>query len=440
MARYGFDTQLVHGTKVYDDPANPVNPPVYTASTFAFPTADSSPQWDYARSGNPTRQFVETQIAQLETAGLDEADAAEVRSFAFASGLAAIHAILSTFAPGDVIVADKTVYGGTYSQLQDHFTRWGVTVRLVDFDDIAGVERAVAGTDEFAGDTSDVRATAHADAHVGNTSHANAHVGNTGADDAATVHITAKAVYFEALTNPLLALHDVAAVSEIAHRYGAISIVDNTFLTPYLLRPLEFGADVVLHSATKYLGGHSNVIAGLATVRGKDLADRVYFAQNRLGGILSPRDSEVLRTGIQTLALRLDRQSASAQIVAEALAADSRVKTVHYPGLAEAGTPTAEAARTLGITAFGGVLSFEVTHEVNPLAVLDGLKLFTRAVSLGAVESLAEYPARMTHFEIPKPQRLEFGITDELLRISVGIENVNDLLADLHQALNAAAA
>ncbi|NEG89076.1 trans-sulfuration enzyme family protein [Bifidobacterium aerophilum] len=408
MARYGFDTQLVHGTRVYDDPANPVNPPVYTASTFAFPTADSSPQWDYARSGNPTRQFVETQIARLETAGLDEDAVADVRSFAFASGLAAIHAILSTFAPGDVIVADKTVYGGTYSQLQDHFTRWGIVVRLVDFDDVDGVERAVAGTGEFAG----------AD----------------GADGA-----VAKAVYFEALTNPLLALHDVAAVSEIAHRHGAISIVDNTFLTPYLLRPLEFGADVVLHSATKYLGGHSNVIAGLATVRGKDLADRVYFAQNRLGGILSPRDCEVLRTGIQTLALRLDRQSASAEIVARTLADDDRVKTVNYPSLAEAGSPTAEAARTLGVTAFGGVLSFEVADGIDPLAVLDGLHLFTRAVSLGAVESLAEYPARMTHFEIPKPQRLEFGITDELLRLSVGIENVDDLLADLRQALDAAA-
>lgn len=408
MARYGFDTQLVHGTRVYDDPANPVNPPVYTASTFAFPTADSAPQWDYARSGNPTRQFVETQIARLETAGLDEDAVADVRSFAFASGLAAIHAILSTFAPGDVIVADKTVYGGTYSQLQDHFTRWGIVVRLVDFDDVDGVERAVAGTGEFAGKD-----------------------GAAGA--------VAKAVYFEALTNPLLALHDVAAVSEIAHRHGAISIVDNTFLTPYLLRPLEFGADVVLHSATKYLGGHSNVIAGLATVRGKDLAGRVYFAQNRLGGILSPRDCEVLRTGIQTLALRLDRQSASAEIVARALADDDRVKTVNYPALAEAGSPTAEAARTLGVTAFGGVLSFEVADGIDPLAVLDGLRLFTRAVSLGAVESLAEYPARMTHFEIPKPQRLEFGITDELLRLSVGIENVDDLLADLRQALDAAA-
>lgn len=438
MARYGFDTQLVHGTRVYNDPANPVNPPVYTASTFAFPTADSSPQWDYARSGNPTRLFVETQIAQLESAGLDEAAAADVRSFAFASGLAAIHAVLSTFAPGDVIVADKTVYGGTYSQLQDHFTRWGIVVRLVDFDDIAGVERAVAGTGEFAGDSagaagaSGVAATGANDVADANASGA--------ASDGTTANVTAKAVYFEALTNPLLALHDVAAVSEIAHRYGAISIVDNTFLTPYLLRPFEFGADVVLHSATKYLGGHSNVIAGLVTVRDKELGNRVYFAQNRLGGILSPRDCEVLRTGIQTLALRLDRQSASAQTVAEALAADPRVKTVHYPGLAAAGTPTAEAVRKLGVTAFGGVLSFEVADGVDPLAVLDGLKLFTRAVSLGAVESLAEYPARMTHFEIPKPQRLEFGITDELLRISVGIENVDDLLADLRQALDAASA
>ena len=400
MPRYGLDTQLVHGVRVTNDPANPVNPPVYTASTFAFPTADSAPAWDYARSGNPTRQGLEEQIAALETAGLTDAqrDAAPVRSFAFASGLAAIHAVLSIFRPGDVIVADKTVYGGTYSQLQDHFTRWGLVIRLVDFDDLDAVRRAVNGEGEFEGPS-------------------------------------AVATYGESLTNPLLALHDLAAVAEIAHEAGALSIVDNTFLTPYLLRPFEFGADVVLHSATKYLGGHSNVIAGVATVRGGDLADRVYFAQNRLGGILSPRDCEVLRMGLQTLGLRLERESDNAARVAQALAADARVKSVNYPALAADGSSNARAARRMGVTAFGGTLSFEVADGIDPLKVLDGLRLFTRAVSLGAVESLAEYPARMTHFEIPRERRLEFGITDELLRLSIGIENVDDLLADLDQAL-----
>lgn len=401
---YGLDTQLVHGIRVTDDPAGPVNPPVYTASTFAFPTADSAPAWDYARSGNPTRQGLEELVAALETADLDETDLAAVpaRAFAFASGLAAIHAVLSIFKPGDVVVADKTVYGGTYSQFQDHFTRWGLVVRLVDFDDLDALRRAVNGEDEFAGPA-------------------------------------AAATYCESLTNPLLALHDVAAVAEIAHAAGALAIVDNTFLTPYLLRPLSFGADVVLHSATKYLGGHSNVIAGVATVRGRELTDRVYFAQNRLGGILSPRDCDVLRMGLQTLGLRLERESASAERVARTLAADPRVKSVNYPSLAAEGSSNARAAERLGVSAFGGTLSFEVADGVDPLKVLDGLRLFTRAVSLGAVESLAEYPARMTHFEIPRERRLEFGITDELLRVSIGIENVEDLLADLDQALAAAA-
>ena len=404
MTRYGLDTQLVHGVRVTDDPAGPVNPPVYTASTFAFPTADASPAWDYARSGNPTRQGLEELIAALETSGLTDAqrDAAPTRSFAFASGLAAIHAVLSVFDPGDVIVADKTVYGGTYSQLQDHFTRWGLVIRLVDFDDLDTLEDAVAGRGDFAGPV-------------------------------------ARAVYFEALTNPLLALHDVAAVSRIAHAAGALAIVDNTFLTPYLLRPFEFGADVVIHSATKYLGGHSNVIAGVASVRGGQLADRVYFAQNRLGGVLSPRDCEVLRMGMQTLGLRVDRESESARRVAEALAADPRVASVRYPSLDPADSSNARAAARMGVTAFAGTLSFEVAKGIDPLRVLDGLRLFTRAVSLGAVESLAEYPARMTHFEIPRERRLEFGITDELLRLSIGIENVDDLLADLDQALDGAA-
>ena len=300
MAR--FNTQLVHGLPVNDNNTGAVNPPIYNSSTYAFESVESMPRWDYARSGNPTREFLEKQIAQLEHG---------TRGFAFGSGLAAIHAVLSIFQPGDRIIAGDNVYGGSYSQLNEHFNRWGLLVDSVDTCNLTDVERAVAGHD-------------------------------------ANGRFPAKAIYFETITNPLLKVNDVYAIAEIAHRYGAIVIVDNTFVTPYLQNPLDLGADIVLHSATKYLAGHSDVIAG-------------------------------------------------------------------------------------------GVLSFEVVKGIDPSDVLNNLRLFRLAVSLGAVESLAELPCRMTHFELPRDERLKVGITDELIRLSIGIEDARDLTEDLAQAFEKAA-
>ena len=386
MAR--FNTQLVHGLPVNDNNTGAVNPPIYNSSTYVFESVESMPRWDYARSGNPTREFLEKQIAQLEHGA---------RGFAFGSGLAAIHAVLSIFQPGDRIIAGDNVYGGSYSQLNEHFNRWGLLVDSVDTCNLTDVERAVAGHD-------------------------------------ANGRFPAKAIYFETITNPLLKVNDVYAIAEIAHRYGAIVIVDNTFVTPYLQNPLDLGADIVLHSATKYLAGHSDVIAGLVVTKDDRLGQRVYFAQNRLGGVLAPTECDSVRRGIQTLALRLERQQENAISVAKYLLNHPLVRNVYYPGLTDGENLVAK-----GLRGAGGVLSFEVVKGIDPSDVLNNLRLFRLAVSLGAVESLAELPCRMTHFELPRDERLKVGITDELIRLSIGIEDARDLTEDLAQAFEKAA-
>lgn len=380
-----LNTKLVHGVPVTDNATGAVNPPIYNSSTYAFESVESMPRWDYARSGNPMRDFLERQIAQLEHG---------VRGFAFASGLAAIHAVLSIFAPGERIVVGSNIYGGTYSLFNEHFNRWGLVSYPVDTQDLRELEHAIGGHGEQA---------------------------------------PAKAVYFETLTNPLLQVNDVHAIAEIAHKYGAIVIVDNTFVTPYLQQPLDLGADIVIHSATKYLACHSDVVAGLVAVANDILAARVYYSQNRLGGVLAPAECDAVRRGIQTLALRLERQQENALAVARHLDEHAAVARVHYPGL------HGEAVASKGLRGAGGVLSFEVREGVNPADVLNNLQTFRLAVSLGAAESLAEYPARMTHFELPRSERLKVGVTDELIRLAVGIEDVRDLIEDLDQALAIAA-
>ena len=390
-----FNTQLVHGVAVGDNATGAVNPPIYNSSTYAFDSVESMPHWDYARSGNPTREFLERQIAQLEHG---------THGYAFASGLAAITAVLSIFSPDDRIVVGRNIYGGTYSLFNEHFARWGLECSGADTQDFDTLERIIKGE---------------------------------GRDlDGHELDGPAKAVYFETLTNPLLQVNDVRRIASIAHRYGALVIVDNTFFTPYLQQPLDLGADIVLHSATKYLSGHSDVIAGLVVTADDALAQRVYFSQNRLGGVLAPAECDAVRRGIQTLSLRMDREQENALAVAKYLLTQPLVKTVHYPGLP--GSDDETSASDKGLRGFGGVLSFEVVQGVDPATVLNNLHVFRLAVSLGAVESLAELPCRMTHFELPREERLKVGITDELIRLSIGIEDVNDLIEDLGQALDKA--
>ena len=386
MAR--FNTQLVHGLPVNDNDTGAVNPPIYNSTTYAYPSVDTMPRYDYARSGNPTRDFLERQIAQLEHG---------TRGFAFASGLAAIHAVLSIFEAGDRIVVGRNIYGGTYSLFHDFFSRWGLSIDEVDTHDSQALRNAVAG-------------------------------------DSANGIAPAKAVYFEVLTNPLLDVNDAAEISRIAHEAGALSIVDNTFVTPYLQQPLDLGVDIVIHSATKYLAGHSDVNAGLVVVRDDGLGERVYFAQNRLGGVLPPADCDAVRRGMQTLALRMDRQQENATAIATYLLVHPLIKKVNYPGL----PGQEDELASKGLKGGAGVLSFEVVPGIDPGDVLNNLKLFRIAVSLGAVESLAELPCRMTHFELPRDERLKVGITDELVRLAVGIEDKADLIEDLGQALDQA--
>lgn len=375
-----FDTKLVHGKSQHDNQTGAVNVPIYNSSTYIFPKVDSKVTWDYSRSGNPTRNYLEDQLAALENGN---------RGFAFSSGLAAIHAVLSIFSPGDHIVIGDTIYGGTFRLINQFFKRWHLEFTEVDTQDLKAVENAIQP--------------------------------NT------------KAIYFETFTNPLLKVTSVKAISKIAKAHKLLTIVDNTFLTPYLQRPLDLGADIVVHSATKYLGGHSDVVAGVAVVKDKVIADRLYFNQNGVGSVLSPEDSNLIRRGIQTLAVRLDRHLSNAAKIVDFLQHRPEVAKIYYPGIK--GTKDYEIA-TAETNGYGGIVSLELKKGFKTTEFVENLKLIQLAVSLGAVESLIELPYKMTHAELSPEEQLAAGITHQLVRLSVGIEDPKDLIADLAQSLD----
>ena len=396
-----FETLQLHVGQEEADPVTGARAvPIYQTSSYVFNNSEHAAARFgltdagniYGRLTNPTEDVFEQRIAALEGG---------VAALAVASGAAAIAYTLQNLAhAGEHIVAANNIYGGTYSLFHEYFERWGVIVEEVDTTDYKALDAAVSGE------------SAKGNAHG----------------------CPAKAVYFEVLTNPLLQVNNVTAIAGIAHRHGAIAIVDNTFVTPYLQQPLDQGADIVIHSATKYLAGHSEVNAGLVVVKDDELGKRVYFAQNRLGGVLAPNECDSVRRGIQTLALRMDRQQENARAISSYLLLHPLVKSVHYPGL-----PGHEyELASNGLKGGGAVLSFEVVPGVDPADVLDNLHIFRLAVSLGAVESLAELPCRMTHFELPREERLKVGITDELVRLAVGIEDKQDLIEDLGQAFDIA--
>lgn len=378
----GFNTRLIHGQSVNDNQTGAVNVPVYSSSTYAYPDINGKVRWDYARSGNPTREYLEKQIALLEHG---------TNGFAFASGMAAIHAAFSIFKAGDHVLIGDQIYGGTYRLINDYFETRGLTFTSVNTQDEVAVEAAIRP--------------------------------NT------------KAIYFEPVTNPLLQVTSVRAIAQIAKRHDILTIVDNTFLTPYLQQPLDLGADIVLHSATKYLGGHSDVIAGLVVTKTEELGKRIYFIQNALGGVLSPENANLVRRGIQTLSVRMDRQQENAAKLIDFLDSRDEVATIHYPGIKGTKDHEVAAAETDG---FGGVFSFELQDDVDATEFVNSLQLIRLAVSLGAVESLAELPYEMSHAELPQEERLAAGITPQLIRISVGIEDADDLISDLKQALASA--
>jgi cysteine-S-conjugate beta-lyase len=374
-----FDTLNLH-TGVETDPHTGASSvPIYQASTFHQGDWDESPQYDYARSGNPTRQALEDAIAKLEGAK---------RGFAFASGMAAVTGVLLTLPTGSHIVACEDVYGGTHRALTRVFARLGIETTFVDATDLDCVERAVRP--------------------------------NT------------RALYLETPSNPHLRIVDIQGAAEIARRYGLLTIVDNTFMSPYLQNPHALGADVVVHSATKFLGGHSDVVAGLATVVDAELGASLYLIQNGFGGVLGPHDSWLVLRGMKTLSLRMKQSQSSASAIAGYLHKHARVGRVYYPDLADHKGRDVHFRQARGA---GAVLSFELDSERTVEKFVSSLRLPIFAVSLGAVETILSYPARMSHAAMPKAERDRLGIHEGLLRLSVGCEDVEDLLADIDQAL-----
>jgi cystathionine beta-lyase len=379
-----FESQLVHAPGDHDPVYGGVVAPLHMATTFKQDEPGHPVRYDYSRGGNPTCQIVEDQIAVLEggTSG-----------YAFGSGMAAITAVLSLFEPGDEILIPSNVYGGTYRILERYFKRYGLVNTIVDISDHAAIAERLSGSSRI------------------------------------------KAILFETPTNPLLSVVDIAGIAELARHHDTLVIVDNTFLTPYLQRPLVLGADIVIHSATKYLAGHSDVVAGLVAVRDKALADRLHFIQYSTGGVLSPFDSYQLLRGMKTLALRLDRQTQNAQILAEWLVQQPQIATVYYPGLPA--HPGYAVQQKQANNNGGAIISFDLADKYAPDCLFNGLELITLAESLGAVESLVCHPTTMTHASIPADVRAEMGITNQLVRLSVGIEHSADLQADLERAFGA---
>ena len=376
-----LDSLLIHGGVDGDEKTGAVAVPVYQTSTYKQDGLGKTRGWEYSRTGNPTRDALEKLIAELEQGEY---------GFAFASGLAAINTVLSLFKTDDKLIVSDNIYGGTFRILENVFKNFGIRYEMVNTADIPSVERAI---------TDDVRA-----------------------------------IYVESPANPLLTVTDIKAVSEIAHKHGKLLIVDNTFLTPYLQRPLTLGADIVVHSGTKYLGGHSDTVSGLAAVKDKSIADRLYYLQNAIGGVLAPWDSFLVLRGIKTLGVRMERHVKNAQKIARWLESSGFADRVYYPGLESDPGYEIQNRQADGP---GAMISFVLNEKYDYRKFFEKLRLITLAESLGGVESLVCHPASMTHAAISPEIRRKVGILDELIRLSVGIESADDLIHDIEQAVKA---
>jgi cystathionine beta-lyase/cystathionine gamma-synthase len=380
-----FRTRAIHVGNQPEARTGAVVGPIHLATTFVQPGSGEWGEFDYSRSGNPTRKAFETTLAALEGG---------TGALAFASGMAATHCAMMLLNSGDHVLAGSDIYGGTYRLLHQVTNRFGLAVSLV----------------ATAGDLKAVEA-----AFMPNT----------------------KMLWIESPGNPLLSITDIAACAEIAHRHGALLGVDNTFATPALTRPLELGADIVMHSATKYIGGHTDALGGVLVVKDKALFDRLYFIQNATGAVMAPLESYLSSRGLKTLELRIREQSRTADGLARWLAANRRVSRVLYPGLAD--HPGHSIANAQMDRAAGAMLSFEVAGDFTVAKrLVESTELFHLAVSLGAVESLIEQPAAMSHASYRREDRLAHGINDGLIRLSVGLEAFEDLRDDLDQALTEA--
>lgn len=373
-----FESLVIHGGIDGDKETGAVNVPIYQTSTYKQEEIGVNKGYEYSRTGNPTRAALEKLISDLEEGK---------KGFAFASGMAAITAVIMLFKSGDKILISNNVYGGTFRVLDKIFNNFNIKYKMVDMTDIKNVENSI-------------------DEEV-------------------------KAIFIESPTNPLMDITDIKAVSDIAKKNGLLTVVDNTFMTPYLQKPLNLGADIVLHSATKYLGGHSDLIAGLVVVNSEELAEKMHFIQNSTGGILQPFDSFLLIRGIKTLPVRMDRHIQNATVVAEFLESREEVDKVYYPGLKSHPGYELQKKQAKGA---GAVLSFVLDKKYDYKKFMKNIELITLGESLGGVESLACHPATMTHAALPYDLRQELGIVDNLIRLSIGIENVDDLIDDLVKA------
>jgi len=376
-----FNTKTIHGKQSPDPAYGAVMPPIYQTTTYAQSTPGGHKGFEYSRSSNPTRQALENALASIENGEF---------GLAFGSGLAAIDAVMKLLKPGDEVISTSDLYGGSYRLFTSIFEGFGIKFHFVNMGDPSTIEQYI--------------------------------------------NAKTKLIWVETPTNPMLNIIDIKAAVAIAKKHKVLLAVDNTFATPYLQQPLELGADIVMHSATKYLGGHSDVVMGAMVVKDQALAKQLYFIQNACGAICGPQDAFLVLRGIKTLHIRMQRHCENGKAVAEYLAAHPKVENVYWPGFET--HPNHHIAKEQ-MTGFGGMLSFTTkgNNYKEAIKTVERFKLFTLAESLGGVESLAGHPASMTHASIPKADREKTGVVDSLIRLSVGIEDIEDLIKDLKQAL-----
>lgn len=377
-----FNTKTIHGGQQNTDPAyGSVMPPIYQTTTYAQSTPGGHKGFQYSRSGNPTRAALERNLASIEngTFGL-----------AFGSGLAAIDAVIKLLKSGDEVISTNNLYGGSYRLFTKIYENFGIKFHFIEMDDAANIENFV--------------------------------------------NKNTKLIWVETPTNPMLNIIDIEACASIAKKHNVLLAVDNTFATPYLQTPLDLGADIVMHSATKYLGGHSDVVLGGLIVKDQKLAERLYLIQNSSGAICGPQDAFLVLRGIKTLHLRVQRHCENGKTIAHYLQNHPKIEKVYWPGFED--HPNHAIAKKQ-MRDFGGMISFSTKGDNydEAIKIVENLKVFTLAESLGGIESLAGHPASMTHWSIPKEERLKTGIVDSLIRLSVGVEDVDDLIADLEQAI-----
>lgn len=376
-----FNTKTIHGGQQHDPAYGSVMPPIYQTSTYAQSTPGGHKGYEYSRTHNPTRNALENAFASIENGNY---------GLAFASGLAAIDAVLKLLQPGDEVISTNDLYGGTYRLFTKIYEDFGIKFHFIGMENAEHIE-----------------------------SYINDHT---------------KLIWLETPTNPMMYIIDIKATAAIAKKHQVLLAVDNTFATPYLQRPLDLGADIVMHSATKYLGGHSDLVMGALIVKDKDVASRLYYIQNASGAICGPQDAFLALRGIKTLHVRMQRHCENGKAVAEYLNSHQKIEKVYWPGFAN--HPNHHIAK-YQMNDFGGMVSFTTkgNNYQEAIKIVENFKIFTLAESLGGVESLAGHPASMTHASIPKQEREKIGVVDSLIRLSVGIEDEEDIIGDLKQAI-----